>query len=132
MLDKWNVFNRRTYVGELTYDTDTKLFSLELKSNHPKAIEAYRNINADKDPKWFRETLYGRIIPPNAVDIREVLNDLHMLEYDEWELIKYSRLMSCNDLIWMTKEMDPDEFYELHIFGEMGRQNDLKHPDESF
>lgn len=132
MLDKWNVFNRRTYMGILTYDTDKQEFSFELKSDHPKAIEGYRNINADKDPKWFKETLFDRIIPENAVDIREVLNELHMLKYDAWELLKYCNLQSCNDLIWMTKGMDPDEFYKIHTFGKECKKYDKKYPDRAF
>lgn len=129
MLDKWNVFDRRTYVGVLTYDEDTKQFSFELKSDHPRAIAAYKKINADKDPEWFKETLFDRIIPPNAVDIREVLNALGMIEYDAWELIKYVQLIHCNDLIWMTKGMDPNEFYKVHVVGEQCKEYDKKHPE---
>lgn len=129
MLDKWNVYNRRTYAGVLIYDDEKEEFSFELKSDHPKAKEAVRLLNADKDKKWFKETIFDRLIPENAVDIREELNELHMIKYDPWELVKYSRLMGPNDLIWMTKGNDPNEFYEIHVFGQKCKEYDRKHPE---
>ena len=129
MLDKWNVFDRRTYVGILTYDDEKKEFFFELKNDHPRAIKAYKRLNADKDPQWFKETLFDRIIPPNAVDIREVLNELNMIEYDAWELIKYVQLIHVNDLVWMTKGNDPLEFYKVHSLGSICKKYDKEHPE---
>lgn len=81
MLDKWNVFDEFDYVGVLIYDEDIKQFSFEYKGTTEKTLEAYKYLNADKDPEWFKETLFDRIVPPNRVDIREILNQLGMLLY---------------------------------------------------
>lgn len=124
MLDKWNVFNKKEYVGVLIYDDVKKSFSFELKNHSPMAIEGYKCLNADKDAEWFKETLFDRVFPPDRIDARELLNAIGLLEYDAWEIIKYVQLSSCNDLIWMTKGTDPEEFYDACVFGEEIKKNE--------
>lgn len=126
MLDKWNVFNKKEYVGVLIYDDVKKTFSFELKNHSEKAIEGYKLLNADKDQDWFKETLFDRVFPPNRIDARELLNAIGLLEYDAWEIIKYVQLSNCNDLIWMTKGDDPEEFYTACVLGGVIKENEEK------
>ena len=117
MLDKWNVFNDIEFVGILTYDTDSKEFSFDVKSNTEKAKEAIRCLNADKDQQWFKDTLFERVCPPNRVNIHEILSRYGMLEYDAWELLKHTNLQFVNDRVWMTKSMDSNEYYYKCMWG---------------
>lgn len=126
MLDKWNVFNKKEYVGVLIYDEDKKTFSFQLKNHSEKAIEGYECLNADKDQNWFKETIFDRVFPPNRVDARELLRAIGLLEYDAWEIVKYVQLVSCNDLIWMTKGNDPNEFYRVHTLGGLIKEKEEK------
>lgn len=126
MLDKWNVYNKKEYVGVLIYDEEKKTFDFELKNRSEKAMEAYHNLNADKDQKWFRDTIFDRVFPPNRVNARELLRVIGLLEYDAWEIVKYVQLVSCNDLIWMTKNNDPEEFYKVHTLGGLIKEKEEK------
>lgn len=126
MLDKWNVFDKTDYVGVLIYDEDKKTFDFEFKGTTERAKEAYEHLNADKDQNWFRETILDRVFPPNRVNARELLRAIGLLEYDAWEIVKYVQLVSCNDLIWMTKGSDPNEFYTVHTFGGLIKESEEK------
>ena len=125
MIEKWNVFDKLDYIGVLTYNTSNKSVNLSLIGNTQRAIEGYKALNADKDQSWFRETLFDRIFPRNRVNARELLDEMGLQEYDEWEIIKKCRLTSVNDLIWMTKGTDPMEFYTVHWSGEMCWERDF-------
>jgi hypothetical protein len=111
MRDRWNVFNLFDYVGVLVYDTETEMFSFEYKGTTPRAYEAYTCLNADKEPRYFKATLFDRVIPENAVDIREVLKQVGLKRYDAWELLKYTTLSCVTDFIWMQKGLNPENFY---------------------
>ena len=118
MVDKWNVFDKTEFIGVLSFNTVYREAKLELKNNSAAAIDAYKHINGDKDSKWFKETLFDRIPPRNRVDIVDILREWELEEYDEWEMLKVCRLVSVNDLVWMTKGTDPMEFYSRHWTGE--------------
>ena len=118
MLDKWHVFDRDQYVGVLSYNEDTKEFSFEYKGKTNYTFKAMQKLNADKDKKWFKETLFNRIFPRNRVDAREILRDLGLDRYDEWEIIKKNHLFCVNDCIWMSKEYNPSDFFNWHPFAE--------------
>lgn len=119
MLDKWYVFDRDQYVGILSYDEDTKDFSFEYKGNSNYTRFAMRRLNADRDKEWFKETLFNRIFPRDRVDGREILRDLGLRVYDEWEIIKKCKLFSIKDCIWMSKEFNPSDFFNWHPYADM-------------
>lgn len=124
MLDNWNVFSHFDYVGVLTYNTETTMFSFEYKGNTQNAYDTRLFLCWDKDPKWFKSALFDRVCPPNRVDIRDILRQLGMKRYDAWELIKYCHLSSCNDLVWMQKGMDPKKFYTCCMYGALLAEQD--------
>lgn len=124
MFDKWNVFVHFDYVGVLIYDTETTMFSFEYKGTTENAYNTRIYLNWDKDPKWFKETLFDRVCPPDRVDIRDILREVGLKRYDAWELIKICNLSSCNDLVWMQKGMDPTNFYTHCIFGGLYAKQD--------
>lgn len=126
MLDKWNVFSKKEFIGILIYDTDTQKFSFDLQNHSEAGLEAYRTLNADKDPDWFKETIFNRVVPSDRIDINELLTKAGMLKYDAWEIVKYVQLCSCNDLIWMSKNKDPEEFYEVHVLGEVIKEKEIE------
>lgn len=128
MLDSWNVFYKLEYIGILTYNTDTKYFTFEYKGNSDKAYEIYKYLNGDKDKDWLRETIFDRVFPPERVDARQLLAEMGLPKYDAWEIVKKCRLTSVNDLVWMTKGTDPMEFYDVHILGDICREEDF--PDK--
>lgn len=117
MLDEWNVFNHFDYVGKLIYDTNTTEFSFKYLGTSDAAYGTREIINWDKDPKWFKETLFDRVCPPDRVDIREILRSVGLKHYDAWELLKKSHMSSYNDLIWMQKGMKPKMFYMYCLYG---------------
>ena len=121
MIDKWNVFWRTHFVGVLGYNEETKHISFDYKGKTDKAREYYEYLNGDKaetDQEWFKETLFFRVIPPNRVNIREILKELGMEKYDQWELLKRAKMVSCLDAMWMTKGSDPKEFFKLFPYAE--------------
>lgn len=121
MLDKWNVFNETTFAGVLTYDTEKKTFLFELKNESLREY-ASAHLNFDKDQNWFRETLFDRVAPPNRVNIREILRRHGILQYDAWELLKACNFSTVDDAFWMTKSMDPNEYYYKCVWGELERR----------
>lgn len=117
MLDKWNVFISRDYVGVLTYDTATTMFSLDYKGTTPLAERTRCLLNWDKEPERFKATLFNRVCPSDRVDIRDILRMAGLTKYDAWELIKCCNLNTITDTIWMQKGTDPNKFYEMHWAG---------------
>ena len=117
MIDKWRVYNGLDYVGILSYDELRKIFSYKMANKSKPALEAVDILNADKDQAWFQETLFDRVVPPNRVNIRQILARAGLSEYDPWELLKKSHLSCLTDRVWMTKGNDPTEFYRVSEIG---------------
>lgn len=116
-LDKWNVFNFVYPVGTLIYDEIKKVFSFEPlpDADEGRLKHTYRRLNANEDSDVLKETLFDRIFPPNRVNARELLDEMGLAEYDPWEIIKLNHLQNCNDMIWMSKGTNPDEFWKIHM-----------------
>ncbi len=127
MVDIWNVFNKLEFIGTLEYDEDTQQFAFSYAGKTQKAFEAYQILGADLSPASFKARLFDRVCPPNRRNIKELLKKAHMKKYDAWEIIKYVHLNSLGDLIWMSKEKDPEGFYKYHTMGYI-----MKHGDAAF
>lgn len=120
MLDNWYLFNRDVYVGILTYNEESKKFSFR-KENEGKLVdEAIKLLNLDRDSDaiWFM--LEDRCFPPDRVNARELLDELNLIEYDKWSILKKTHLCDYNDNIWMSKEKDGSQFFKINPRGIAG------------
>jgi len=124
MIEKFNVFARTTFIGVLLYDTEKMEFSFELKNFSDLGYEVVRYLNADKNPKRFKDTLFERVCPPNRVNIDEILRDAGMDRYDAWELLKRMNLSNGGDNIWMEKGMNGEDYFTHCIVGVAERMDE--------
>lgn len=118
-IDKWYVFNCLVYCGILCYNEDTKEFSFILENDCPRARAVMEKLHTNDDQEWFKESIFDRVVPPNRVNIKEILRKLGMVEYDAWEIVKRAHLCTCDDAIWMSKEKDPNGWYKYNVFSEI-------------
>ena len=125
MIDSWNVFNITDFVGVLSYDTQTRVFSFEPVGTSDRARMAFEQLCVFKGASWMQVALFDRIFPRDRVDAAVLLRDIGLTEYDEWEILKKTQLVSCNDMIWMSKGADPNEFFECHPLAGYARAKGL-------
>lgn len=109
-----HVFHADEYLGDLIHDTDGDRYSYVQKSNSDMADLWNRITNADKEPSRFRETLLDtRVVPPDRIDLREILKLLGLFEYDPWKIM-YKTNFTSDDMFWAREEMDPNWFWYNH------------------
>lgn len=125
LVDIWNVFNITELVGVLSFDTETKLFSFEPLSTSDRAKMAFEQLCVFKGESWMKAALFDRVFPRERIDAKSLLRDLGLTKYDEWEILKKTQLVSCNDMIWMSKSDDPNEFFECHPLAGYAREKGL-------
>jgi len=80
-------------VGTFSYDVEAKLFSMTILEDVPKdelplSLEGFVNrqkyvLSHEDVMRWIR----GRICPPGRHNIREILRDNGLKEYDEFGLL---------------------------------------------
>jgi hypothetical protein len=114
MVDIVHVFCADEYLGELKHDTDGDRYEYFPKSDTENQKNWIWLTNADKDPAWFKETLYDtRVFPKNRINARELLKSLELTEYDPWKIFKKTRMIS-NDMFWISRKMEPEWFWDHH------------------
>ncbi|MCL1983665.1 MAG: hypothetical protein FWG53_11360 [Clostridiales bacterium] len=94
-------------VGALTYDSVAKQFSMTIAEDVPKddlplslAGFANRNIRVlshEDVLRWVR----GRICPPGRHNIREILRDNGLKEYDEFGLLMVTQAKCDKDELYL-------------------------------
>lgn len=116
MIEKYHIFNKDVYTGDLIHDTNGDKYEYIQKDFGEDGEYVNYKLNADLSPARLRETLYDdRIFPENRVNARELLRHIGLLEYNQWEIFKISRLIS-DDTIWMSDKMEPEWFWSHHPF----------------
>ena len=114
MREHFYVYTKDQYVGDMYYDTEKKEYSYVANPDADPDLQNYWLYvsNADKDPKWFKDTLENcRCIDPNRVNLREILHKHNMLTLDPHEFMVKNKFTSSNDFCWATKEYQPDLFW---------------------
>jgi len=96
-------------IGTFSYDTDTKMFGMTIdknveKSNLPLSIEGFANRNkytlSNEDAlRWIR----ARICPPGRHNIRDILKDNGLDEYDEFELLMITNAKCEKDSLYLKR-----------------------------
>ena len=94
-------------VGTFTYDTEAKQFAMTIMEAVPKAdlplsLEGFANRNkyvlSHEDVlRWVR----GRICPPGRHNIREILRDNGLKEYDEFSLLMVTKAKCGRDELYL-------------------------------
>jgi len=90
-------------IGTFTYDTEAKQFSMTIMDNVPNevlplSLEGFVNkkkyvLSHEDTMRWIR----GRICPPGRHNIREILRDNGLNEYDEFELLMITKAKCDKD-----------------------------------
>ena len=95
-------------VGTFTYNTETKQFSMIIIENIPGeelplSLEGYVNkknytLSHEDTMRWIR----GRICPPGRHNIREILRDNGLDEYDEFGLLMITKARCDKDNLYLS------------------------------
>ena len=95
-------------VGTFTYDTNKKCFAMMIDSSIsikdlPLSLELLIHngnyiIEHDDVIRWVR----SRICPPGRHNIREILSELGLEEYDEFEIIYATKAKCDKDDLYIT------------------------------
>lgn len=114
MKELLHVFYADEYIGDITYDNETKEYNYIQKSNS-KWAKMWNDItNADKGPNRFKETLLDtRVMSADRLDCREILKRMGLLEYDPWKIMKQIYFTS-DDFFWAHEDMIPEWFWTDH------------------
>jgi len=95
-------------VGTLSYDKETNMLAMTIakdidKTDLPLSLEGFVNKNkyvlSHEDAlRWIR----GRICPPGRHNIREILKDNGLKEYDEFELLLLTNAKCDKDALYLV------------------------------
>ena len=95
-------------VGILAYDTESKQFSMTItdeiaKEDLPLSLEVFVNrqkyvLSHENVLRWIR----GRICPPGRHNIREILRDNGLTEYDEFGLLMVTKGRCDKDDLYLV------------------------------
>jgi len=95
-------------VGTFTYDTETKQFSMTIiedipNGDLPLSLEGFVNnkkylLSHQDTARWIR----GRICPPGRHNIREILKDNGLSEYDEFGLLMITKARCDKDNLYLS------------------------------
>ena len=96
-------------VGIFTYDAETKQFAMSIDrsipvEDLPLSLELLThkgnyNIGHDDTIRWVR----SRICPPGRHNIREILSELGLKEYDEFEIISATKARCDKDELYIRE-----------------------------
>jgi len=94
-------------VGTFSYDSESKRFAMTIdenikKSDLPLSIEGFANKNKytlshEDTLRWIR----GRICPPGRHNIRDILKDNELEEYDEFKLLMITYAKCDKDSLYL-------------------------------
>jgi len=94
-------------VGTFSYDTESKTFAMTIdenvkKSDLPLSLEGFANRNKyilshEDAMRWIR----GRICPPGRHNMRDILKDNGLDEYDEFELLMITNAKCDKDSLYI-------------------------------
>ena len=94
-------------VGTFSYDTESKKFAMTIdenvkKSDLPLSLEGFANRNnyalSHEDTlRWIR----GRICPPRRHNMRDILKDNGLKEYDEFKLLMITNAKCDMDSLYL-------------------------------
>ena len=97
-------------VGIFTYDHQMKRFSMTISKDVPKdelplSLEGFVNrgkyvLSNENVLRWIR----GRICPPGRHNIREILKDNGLNEYDEFGLLMITKGKCDKDDLYLVEE----------------------------
>jgi hypothetical protein len=98
-------------VGIFTYDTKTKQFSMTISEDVPKdelplSLEGFVNrqkyvLSNENVLRWIR----GRICPPGRHNIREILRNNGLTEYDEFGLLMVTKGKCDKDSLYLDEDV---------------------------
>ena len=96
-------------VGVFTYDSDSKQFTITVDRNIPiedlplslelLVHKGNYSISHDDSIRWVR----SRICPPGRHNIREILSEVGLPEYDEFGLIHATKAKCGNDDLYIME-----------------------------
>jgi hypothetical protein len=98
-------------VGIFTYDTKTKQYSMTINDEVPKeelplSLEGFVSkqkyvLSNENVLRWIR----GRICPPGRHNIREILKNNGLNEYDEFELLMVTKGKCDKDELYLVEDV---------------------------
>ena len=96
-------------VGTFTYDTAARQFSMTISKDIPiddlpLSLEGFvfrgkRELSHEDTLRWIR----GRICPPGRHNIREILRDNGLEEYDEFGLLMVTKAACGKDELYLVE-----------------------------
>ena len=97
-------------IGTFTYDTELKQFSMTVDSKIPPedlplslellVFKGNYEIGHDDTKRWVS----GRICPPGRHNIREILSEVGLKEYDEFGLILATKAKCGKDALYIVEQ----------------------------
>ena len=97
-------------VGTFTYNTDTKQFAMTVDNSIPLedlplslellASKGNHEIGHDDTIRWVR----ARICPPGRHNIREILSEIGLKEYDEFGIILATEAKCGKDDLYIVEQ----------------------------
>ncbi|MDR2572493.1 MAG: hypothetical protein LBD23_19655 [Oscillospiraceae bacterium] len=97
-------------VGIFTYDVESKIYSITInedveKDKLPLSLEGFVNkqkyvLSNENTLRWIRE----RICPPGRHNIRNILKDNEIKEYNEFELLMLTKARCDKDDLYLVEK----------------------------
>ena len=96
-------------VGTFSYDAETKQFAMTIAEDVPiddlpLSLEGFAgrsryNLSHEEALRWIR----GRICPPGRHNMRDILRDNGLSEYDEFSLLMITNARCDKDALYLQK-----------------------------
>ena len=101
-------------VGSFAYDTETRRFAMTIHKNTPPddlplslegfALRGKHELSHEDTLRWIK----GRICPPGRHNIREILRDNGLKEYDEFGLLMATQARCDKDELYLVENTPKD------------------------
>lgn len=105
MLESYNFLRKDKIIGLLNYDTDTKKFTFtklsKRKEDYPTPFFFHTSFNEEVNEDILYNYLEERVIDKHNVAVDEVLDNIGLVDWDLYGILKYTNGRTNRDMFWI-------------------------------
>ena len=92
---KYKMYGNEELIGY--FEVENEVFTATILKHHPAFVCLGGEINARDMADW----VYERIVPPTRQNIEVLLAKMGLRDYDQLDILKYTKGKSVNDDLWI-------------------------------